>query len=54
VFRVARDRLEVEVHRRVNVRILELIDTTTGSRIELEGSRVPLTHAKDVITALEG
>ncbi len=53
VFRVARDALEVKVHQRVNVRVLELIDTTTGSRIELEGSRVPLTHSKDVITVLE-
>jgi hypothetical protein len=52
VFRVSRDSLEVRVHQRVNVRILELIDTTTGSRIELEGSRVPLTHSKDVIAAL--
>jgi hypothetical protein len=52
VFRVARASLEVKVHQRVNVRVLELIDTTTGSRIELEGSRVPLTHSKDVITVL--
>ncbi|MFC7494779.1 MULTISPECIES: hypothetical protein [unclassified Nocardioides] len=53
VFRVPRDGLDVEVHQRVNVRILELIDTATGSRIELEGSRVPLTHSKDVIAALQ-
>jgi hypothetical protein len=52
VFRVARDALEIKVHKRVNVRILELIDTETGSRIELEGSRVPLTHSKDVISVL--
>ena len=26
----------------------------TGSRIELEGSRVPLTHSEDVIAALHG
>lgn len=52
VFRVPRAGLEVKVHQRVNVRVLELIDTGTGSRIELEGSRVPLTHSKDVIEAL--
>ena len=53
VFQVPRNRLEATVHQRVNVRILELTETTTGSRIELEGSRVPLTHSKDVIAALE-
>ena len=37
----------------MNVRILELIETTTGSRIELEGNRLPVTHSKDVIAALE-
>ncbi len=52
VFRVPRRSLEVKVHPRVNVRILELIDTTSGSRIELEGSRIPLTHSKDVIEEL--
>ena len=26
---------------------------STGSRIELEGNRIPLTHSKDVIEALE-
>ena len=40
--------------RRVNVRVLELIDTATGSRIELEGNRIPLTHSKDVIHDLIG
>lgn len=53
VFRVPRDTLRVKVHQRVNVRVLELIDTATGSRIELEGNRIPLTHSKDVIEALE-
>lgn len=42
----------MKVHQRVNVRILELIDQATGSRIELEGNRIPLTHSKDVIDAL--
>ena len=35
-------------------RVLELIDTATGSRIELEGNRIPLTHSKDVIHNLIG
>jgi hypothetical protein len=52
VFGLSRDRLEVTVHQRVNVRVLELVDTATGSTIELEGNRVPLTHSKDVIDAL--
>jgi len=32
--------------------VLELIHPESGSRIELEGNRVPLTHSKDVIEAL--
>jgi hypothetical protein len=54
VFRAERAGLEVEVHQRVNVRVLELIHAESDSRIELEGSRVPLTHTKDVIAALTG
>ena len=46
--------LTAKVHQRVNVRVLELIDTAGGSRIELEGNRLPLTHSKDVIDALGG
>ncbi len=53
VFRVPRSQLDVKVHQRVNVRVLELIDTASGAKIELEGSRIPLTHSKDVITALD-
>jgi hypothetical protein len=53
-FQLPRAGLEVTVHQRVNVRVLELIDKATGSRIELEGNRVPLTHSKDVIQALGG
>jgi hypothetical protein len=53
VFQIPRNTLEARVHQRVNVRVLELIETTTGSRIELEGNRIPLTHSKDVIEALE-
>jgi hypothetical protein len=54
VFRADRAGLEVKVHQRVNVRVLELIHPETGSRIELEGSRVPVAHTKDVIAALTG
>lgn len=54
LFRAERSGLEVKVHKRVNVRVLELIHPETGSRIELEGNRVPLTHSKDVIEALAG
>jgi hypothetical protein len=54
VFQVPRAGLTAKVHQRVNVRVLELIDTDSGSRIELEGNRVPLTHSKDVIDALGG
>jgi hypothetical protein len=51
-FRVPREGLEAKVHQRVNVRVLELVDTETGSRIELEGMRLPITHSKDVIEEL--
>jgi hypothetical protein len=54
IFKAERAGLEVKVHKRVNVRVLELIHPGTGSRIELEGNRVPLTHSKDVIAALTG
>jgi hypothetical protein len=52
VFKAKRAGLEVKVHQRVNVRVLELIHQESGSRIELEGNRVPLAHSKDVIEAL--
>jgi hypothetical protein len=48
---VPREGLEAKVHQRVNVRVLELIDEG-GSRIELEGMRLPITHSKDVIEEL--
>jgi hypothetical protein len=51
-FRVAREGLEAKVLQRVNVRILELIETDSDSRIELEGMRLPITHSKDVIEEL--
>jgi hypothetical protein len=54
VFRVPREGLDVKVHQRVNVRVVELIDPASDSRIELEGNRLPITHSKDVIDALHG
>ena len=51
-FQLPRANLAVKVHQGVNVRVLELIDDASGSRIELEGNRLPVTHSKDVITAL--
>jgi hypothetical protein len=51
-FQVPRAGLTARVHQRVNVRVLELIHDASGSTIELEGSRVPVTHSKDVIEAL--
>jgi hypothetical protein len=53
-FRVPREGLEANVHQRVNVRVLELIETESGSRIELEGNRLPISHSKDVIEVLSG
>jgi hypothetical protein len=38
--------VSAKVHEWVNVRVLELIDDPSGLRIELEGSRVPVTHSK--------
>ena len=53
-FQVPRAGLTAKVHQRVNVRVLELIDEASGSRIQLEGNRLPVTHSKDVIEALSG
>jgi hypothetical protein len=53
-FQVPREHLEVKVHGRVNVRILELIDGDSGSKIELEGNRLPITHSHDLIKFLAG
>jgi hypothetical protein len=53
-FEVPRAGLTAKVHKRVNVRVLELIDEASGSTIELEGNRLPVTHSKDVIQALTG
>ena len=54
VFEVDRSDLEVKVHQRANVRVLELVHRSDGSTIELEGNRLPITHSKDVIEALQG
>ena len=51
-FEVPRAGLTAKVHQRVNVRVLELIDEDSGSKIELEGNRLPVTHSKDVIDEL--
>lgn len=53
VFEVDRSDLEVKVHQRANVRVLELVHRSDGSTIELEGNRLPITHSKDVIEALQ-
>jgi hypothetical protein len=52
LFAVPREGMTAEVHQRVNVRVLELIQDETGSRIELEGNRLPITHSKDVLDVL--
>jgi hypothetical protein len=49
---VPRAGLQTKVHQRVNVRVLELVDEESGSQIELEGNRLPITHTKDVIDEL--
>ena len=52
LFQLVRANVSVEVHQRVNVRVLELIDESSGSRLEVEGNRLPVTHSKDVIDHL--
>ena len=54
VFSTDRADLEVEVHQRVNVRVLELIHTDSASKVELEGNRIGPWHAGDVIDELTG
>jgi hypothetical protein len=54
VFRIPRAGLTAKVHQRVNVRVLELIDDASASRVELEGNRLPVTHSEDVIKVLTG
>jgi hypothetical protein len=52
IFEVPRAGLTAKVHGRVNVCVLELIHEDSGSKLELEGNRLPVTHSKDVIDAL--
>lgn len=54
VFRLRRSQLEVRVHERVNVRVVELFDRTSGARVELDGARMPGFHVGDVLHALRG
>jgi hypothetical protein len=54
LFAVPIDKLSMKVHGRVNVRILELTDAESGSKIELEGNRLPITHSHDLIQYLAG
>ena len=54
LFQVPRKGLEVKVHGRINVRTLELVQTDTGAKIELEGNRLPITHSHDLIKYLAG
>lgn len=52
IFRLPRSQLEVKVHQRVNVRVVELIDSESDSRVELEGARIGGQHPGEVIDAL--
>jgi hypothetical protein len=54
VFHLPRSDLDVRVHERVNVRVVELYDRATGARVELEGARMPGFHVGDVLHALRG
>lgn len=47
-----RGSIECKVHQRVNVKVVELLDHTTGATVELEGSRIPRYHVGDVLDAL--
>ncbi len=52
VFAADRQALQVKVHQRFNVRVLELIGAD-GAAVELEGPRLPGFHAGAVIDALK-
>jgi hypothetical protein len=54
IFRLDRSHLDTEVHQRVNVRVLELVDRDTGASVQLEGNRVPTVHTGAVFKALHG
>ena len=48
-----RSDVTVKVHQRVNVRVVELLDAN-GSKVELEGARMPMFHVGDVLDVLQG
>lgn len=52
VFEVPREGLIAKVHGRVNVRVLELIEGESGSKVELEGSRIGPWHVSAVLDEL--
>jgi hypothetical protein len=52
IFQVPRAGLEVKVHQRVNVRVVELIHSASGDKVELEGARMPGFHVGEVLDAL--
>jgi hypothetical protein len=51
-FKLPRSQLDVRVHQRVNVRVVELIDKATGAKVELEGARLPGFHVGDFLDAI--
>ncbi len=53
-FQISREHLKATVHQRIDVKVLELADEQSGSKIELEGNRLPITHSKEVISELTG
>ncbi|MGX7677281.1 hypothetical protein ACSMXN_00120 [Jatrophihabitans sp. DSM 45814] len=53
LFHIDRHDLVTRIHQRVNVRVLELHDQALNTTIEIEGSRIPVLHAGEVISALK-
>lgn len=51
--KIDRDKLGVEVHQRVNVRVVVLEDLDTGHKFELEAERLNRYHAKALIELLK-
>ena len=51
LFAIPRERLTANVHQRVQVRVLEHVEED-GTKLELEGSRLPITHSKDILEIL--
>jgi hypothetical protein len=52
IFQLPRSQLDVRVHQRVNVRVVELIDRATGAKVELEGARMPGFHIGEFLDAI--